>query len=129
MPISTEAVTSLGGKRKVETEHSVFIFGCESWSLSWLALDSKKKGETNMMRIFVRFTRQVGETRVCYCCRERAEFRIDYNFVHKFILMPQAMKIPDAKAAVDKEWEKLETIPAWGMKQEGGHKRCKEKQH
>ena len=31
-----------------------------------------------------------------------------YNLVHKFILMPQAMKIPDAKAAVDEEWEKLE---------------------
>ena len=31
-----------------------------------------------------------------------------YNLVHKFISMPQAMKIPAAKAAVDKEWEKLE---------------------
>ena len=29
--------------------------------------------------------------------------------------MPQAMKIPEAKAAVDKEWEKLEKIPAWDM--------------
>ena len=29
-----------------------------------------------------------------------------YNLVHKFILMPQAMKIPAAKAAVDKEGEK-----------------------
>ena len=27
------------------------------------------------------------------------------NSVHKFIPMPQAMKIPAAKAAVDKEWE------------------------
>ena len=25
------------------------------------------------------------------------------------------MKIPDAKAAVDKEWKKLETIPAWQL--------------
>ena len=31
-----------------------------------------------------------------------------YNLVHKFIFMPQAMKIPAAKASVDKEWEKLE---------------------
>ena len=30
-----------------------------------------------------------------------------YNLVHKFIPMPQAMKIPAAKAAVDKEWENL----------------------
>ena len=35
-----------------------------------------------------------------------------YNMVHNFIPMPQAMKIPAAKAAVDKEWEKLEKIPA-----------------
>ena len=37
------------------------------------------------------------------------------NVVHKFIPMPQAMKIPAAKAAVDKEWEKLEKIPAWDL--------------
>ena len=36
-----------------------------------------------------------------------------YNVVHKFIPMPQDMKIPAAEAAVDKEWEKLEKIPAW----------------
>ena len=35
------------------------------------------------------------------------------NLLHKFIPMLQAMKIPDEKAAVDKEWKKLETIPAW----------------
>ena len=29
------------------------------------------------------------------------------NLVHNFIPMPQAMKIPDAKAAVVKEWENL----------------------
>ena len=38
-----------------------------------------------------------------------------YNVVHKFILMPQVMKIPDAKAAADKEWKKLETFPAWQL--------------
>ena len=31
-----------------------------------------------------------------------------HNLVHKFIPMPQDMKIPAAKSAVDKEWEKLE---------------------
>ena len=30
--------------------------------------------------------------------------------------MLQAMKIPDAKAAVDKEWKNLETVPAWDVK-------------
>ena len=35
-----------------------------------------------------------------------------HNLVHKFIPMPQTMKIPAAKAAVDKEWEKLEKFSA-----------------
>ena len=38
-----------------------------------------------------------------------------YNLVHKLIPMPQAMKIPATKAAVDKEWEKLEKISAWNL--------------
>ena len=37
------------------------------------------------------------------------------NLVHKFIPMPPAMKIPAAKAAVDKEREKLEKISAWNL--------------
>ena len=48
-----------------------------------------------------------------------------HNLVRKFIPVPHAMKIPDAKAAVDKEWKKLETTPAWQLgksqKQEGGY--------
>ena len=38
-----------------------------------------------------------------------------YNLVHKFIPVPRAMKIPAAKAAVDKEWEILEKIQAWNL--------------
>ena len=38
-----------------------------------------------------------------------------YNCVHKIIPVPQAMKIPEAKAAVDKEREKLEIMPAWQL--------------
>ena len=37
------------------------------------------------------------------------------NLVHKLIPLPQAMKFPDAKAAVDKEWETLVKLPAWQM--------------
>ena len=36
-----------------------------------------------------------------------------YNLVHNIIPLLQAMKIPAATAAVDKEWEKLEKIRAW----------------
>ena len=35
--------------------------------------------------------------------------------MHEFILMFQAMKIPDAKAAVYKKREKHEKIPAWQL--------------
>ena len=35
--------------------------------------------------------------------------------VRKFIPIRQAMEIPAAKAAVDKEWEKLEKISAWNL--------------
>ena len=38
-----------------------------------------------------------------------------YNLLHKFIPLPQAVKIPAAKAAVDKEWEKLEKFLAWNL--------------
>ena len=38
-----------------------------------------------------------------------------YNLVHKCIPMPQAMKIPAAKAAVDKECEKLEKKSVWNL--------------
>ena len=35
------------------------------------------------------------------------------NLVRKLFLVLQAVKIPDAKAVVDKEWEKLRNVPAW----------------
>ena len=38
-----------------------------------------------------------------------------YNLVHKFIPTLQAVKIPAAKAAMDKEWEKLEKISEWNL--------------
>ena len=37
------------------------------------------------------------------------------NLVHKFFPMLRAMRIPDAKAAMDKEWEKLEKMPGWDL--------------
>ena len=36
--------------------------------------------------------------------------------------MPQAIKIPAAKGAVDKEWEKLEKISAWNLTKVGSKK-------
>ena len=38
-----------------------------------------------------------------------------HSLGHKFIPIPQAFKIPDAKVAVKKECEKQEKIPAWQL--------------
>ena len=35
--------------------------------------------------------------------------------VFKLFPVPHAIRLPDAKAAVDKEWEKLENLPAWKL--------------
>ena len=51
-----------------------------------------------------------------------------YNLVLIFIPMPHAMRIPDAKAAVDKEWKKLETIPAWDLEKSRARRRLFSKQ-
>ena len=40
---------------------------------------------------------------------------IHCSLVHEFIPIPQGFWIPDAKAAVEKNWEKLEKIPAWQL--------------
>ena len=45
-----------------------------------------------------------------------------YHLVHKFIPMPQGMKIPDAESAVDKEWKKLETSHASNLEKVKGSK-------
>ena len=39
------------------------------------------------------------------------------SLVHKPFLIPQTMKIPDAKATVDRSWDKLKNIPAWQLLQ------------
>ena len=36
-----------------------------------------------------------------------------FNSLSHYDLVLQAMRIPDANAAVDEEWEKLEKLPAW----------------
>ena len=53
----------------------------------------------NLYRIIMKTILQEKETSHCSST---------IYLVHKFIPMPQAMQIPAAKAAVDKEWEKLE---------------------
>ena len=46
-----------------------------------------------------------------------------YTLAYEFIPLRQAMKMLDAKAAVDKEWEKLEKLLAWQMTKNQEQKR------
>ena len=66
---------------------------------------TRQRTESVTKRIHEEHIARKGQNSVLHC-----------NLVHKFIPVPLAMKIPDAKAAVDKEWTKLETIPAWDVR-------------
>ena len=72
--------------------------------VSWKPVNPHDYVWKNLYQIIMRITLQ-------------EEGTIQYNItimVHKFIPVPQTMKIPAAKAAVDKEWEKLEKFSGVG---------------
>ena len=71
----------------------------------WKPVNPKDCVWKNLYRIFMRTILQEEETIHCSII----------IWFKQFVPMPQAMKIPAAKAAVDKEWEKLEMIPAWDL--------------
>ena len=51
-----------------------------------------------------------------YLRKKRYLFEFHCGLVHKPIAIQDAMKNPDAKAAVDKTWGNLQNPPAWGLK-------------
>ena len=85
-------------RRKLHPRRFQKLFVVEKWNLM-----NPQGNEWNLL--YLQNTKIALQTEVL----RRWPFTI---LVHKFIPMPQAMKILDAKAAVDKEWKKLETIPA-----------------
>ena len=56
--------------------------------------------------------RNLSEDREDHIAGEGFKSLSHYNLVHDFTPMLQAMKIPDAKTAVNKEWKKLEKVAA-----------------
>ena len=52
-------------------------------------------------------------------CPKRVCGSFHCGLVHKPVSIQEALKIPDAKAAVDKELEKEKTIPTWDVKKKG----------
>ena len=50
------------------------------------------------------------------------------NMVHKFVLMPQALKNLDVKAVVEKERGNFEKIPAWQLTKVRNERRSSKKQ-
>ena len=73
--------------------------------VSWKPVNPQDCGWKNLYRLIMRTILQEKQTNHCSIT----------ILVHKFIPMLQAMKIHAAKAAVDKEWEKLEKISAWNL--------------
>ena len=73
--------------------------------VSWKPVNPQDCVWKNLYRIIMR---TILQERVRIHCN----IRIWYT---NLFLTPQAMKIPASKAAVDKEWEKLEKIPAWDL--------------
>ena len=84
-------------------------------------VESEKNSKTMNRRKGI--TRVHKTTSRIFTVRKGCNSMTHYNLVHKVIPMPQAMKIPDAKAAVDKKWKKLETIPAWELEKVKSKKR------
>ena len=85
-----------GASNKIKTNLRVF----------WKLVDLQDCVRENHCRLIMKTILQEKET---------THYSITIWFT-RFIPMPQAMKISAAKAAVDKEWEKLETISAWVRK-------------
>ena len=74
-------------------------FQVKNLRVSWKPVNPRECLWRNLHRIIMRTISQ-------------EEGTIHYSIT---IPMPQAMKIPAAKAAVDKKWEKLVKIPAWNL--------------
>ena len=72
--------------------------------VSWKPLNPEECVWKNPYRILMRTILQ-----------EEGQFTTAQQFGTQIFPMPQAMKIPAAKAAADKEWEKLEKISAWNL--------------
>ena len=95
----------------------------QKWSHEKLHLDNARKlrgiyfidREDTEFKETIKNARKKLETSVALAMPCKTSRTCNNLVVHKFIPMPQAMKIPAAKAAVDKEWEKLEKVPAWNI--------------
>ena len=78
-----------------ETKHACIVEAHES---------TRKRLESTLPRNHEDHIAEKGFNSISHC-----------NLVHEFVPMPQAMNVPDAKTAVDKEWEKLEKLTAWQL--------------
>ena len=112
--------------RRIQTHHGKTLVG--SWKFR-----CQQQCLVKHQQIAAGDLQQYWETQnqICLCCRCRRIYehryqedyiaakginsQSHYNLVHKFIPMPQALNMPDAKAAVEKEWETLEKIAAWQL--------------
>ena len=90
--------------RRVSMERPVVrpMISNQNLRVSWKPVNPQNCVWKNLCRIIMRTMLQERGTIHC-------------NITIWYTNLPQALKIPAAKAAVDKEWEKLEKIPAWNL--------------
>ena len=84
--VKANAEPKIGNEKEFETVHGCIVESNQSTRQKAESLQSKAQEDRIAEKGFTSMTHN--------------------NFVHKFIPMPQAMKLPDAKVAVDKEWKK-----------------------
>ena len=98
MPCKTSKNSQHGATRAMRSNQNLLVF--------WKPVNPQDCVWKNFYRIITRTIHIAG----------KGDNSLQHeNLVHKFIPMPQAMKIPAAKAAVDKEWETMEKISAWNL--------------
>ena len=91
-------------KARVEKRVEKLMISSQNLRVSWKSVNPHDCVWKNFYRITMRIISQ-----------EEVTLHCSITIWYTIFPMPQAMKMLAAKAAVDKEWEKLEKIPAWNL--------------
>ena len=95
MPCKIKKTGGSGASNKIQTKHACILEANESTSM--------------------RIGNSIPQIHEDHIAGKGGNSLQHYNLVHTFIPLPQAMKIPAVKEAVDKEWEKFDKISAWKL--------------
>ena len=100
---------------KIQTTTDQIMCGLKYGAKFGNPLEIEKKEWQEGSTILIQMTKNTRNPPQCEAETGKAYGITHYILVHQYMPMPQGMKIPVAKAAVDKECEKLEKILAWNL--------------